>query len=437
MLNLIFEQINDRFENLPERLKEAIFSPAIDATIIRLCQSYRLDNEKISAISRNIGEILFGFESYKNLSSDLQADLNIDNKLATAISQDIWSKILSPYNKELEEAYNPTIPPANTTIMAEEIKTSPPPVDLRFLKKEEIMPPPASAQPIVPPPAPTPTPIPAKPATGPAILFKPEASPIPPPTPTRKPSLGGLFGAFSRKETEPTKEKIKVQIETSMPMPKPEEKSKVAKTEVPEFKVVHYTQFEPQIKTSPESPKMIFGAPAPTTAKQTIPPPPATTPPAATSIVKPIPPPIIKPSPSIPKPTPPIIKPVLPVTPKPFEIQKPPIAPMPPISPAKPISPTLPTPAKPLIQPSSTPPVQPKPQTPSTPPIVLKPSTPPSPAKPSIPPIQPTIPTPQKIPAKPIEGEEMIDLMTFEKVKIKPEPENNQLKNNDVIDLRK
>ena len=245
MLNLLFEQINDRLEALPERLKEAIFSPAIDSAIIRICQGYRLSDEKISLVAQNVGEVLFGFESYKNLASDLQADLSIDNRLATAITSDIWSKILSPYREELESAYSPIAPTIEKTIL------SSPPIDLR--PKEEPLPSAPEAK------KPSPTKPEAKPEPA-AILFKPEAPVTTPATPeTKKPSLGGLFAIFAKKEKKPAKEKVKAQIETPHPSLKGEG-PKIAKTEAPTFKVVHYTQFEPQAPSAAESPKMIFGA---------------------------------------------------------------------------------------------------------------------------------------------------------------------------------
>ena len=262
-MELSFEQINNRYDSLPEKLKEAIFSPSIDIAIIRLGQSYRLDNQKIYAIARNIGEVLFGFESYKNLASDLQADLNIDNRLATAIANDIMSKILSPYRKELDMAYSPIIP--TPTTKPQEIKPSPSIVDLRP-KKEEIK-------------IPTPTPLPEKqeipktPSEGPAILSKPKT--IMPSTPItterKKPTLGGLFSFSRRKEATP-KEKIVAEIE--IPSQKPTAKPNIAKTEAPTFKVVHYSQFEPFkiATTDKENPKIIFGQKPP---MPTVPVPPA------------------------------------------------------------------------------------------------------------------------------------------------------------------
>lgn len=373
MLTLNFKQTNSRYKILPQKLKEAIFSEQIDATIIRICQAYHFSDDKLSIVMQNIGEILFGFESYKNLASDLQTDLNVDNRLATAIASDIVSKVLSPYRKELETAYNPIV--STSTIKPQEIKSSIPPVDLRLKT--------SSAQISTTPTSPTPpTPV----IEGPAILFKSETitSATPIAAEKRRPTLGGLFGFSKRKETIP-KEKIIAEIET--PSQKPIIKPTIAKTEIPAFKVVHYSQFEPQkpADQTNEGPKMFVGQ-----------------------------------------------SPVTPTPPLSFEpkiISVTPIPPSPKIYPErKEFTPTqINSISLPIVP--KTPAVPPKPFIPTIIPVELP--KPPQQLPPSIPTPKFSEPTITTTSAE----EEMVDLVNLQKVKIKTEVE--KVKDDTIIDLRK
>jgi len=375
MINLTFEQINNRYDLLPEKLKEAIFSPSIDTAIIRLSQSYRLDNQKISSVAQNVGEILFGFENYKNLASDLQTDLNVDNRLATAIASDIVSKVLSPYRKELETAYSPIV--STSTMKPQEIKSSIPPIDLRLKTSNAQI----STTPISPTP---PTPV-----EGPAILFKSEAiaSATPITAEKRRPTLGGLFGFSRRKETTP-KEKIVAEIET--PSQKPMAKPTIAKTEIPAFKVVHYSQFEPQKPANQKDagPKMFVGQ-----------------------------------------------NPIAPTPPQPFKpkvISVTPIPPSPRIYPErKEITPTQINPTSLPIVPKA-PAVPPKPSIPTIIPVEL-----PRPPQ-QLPPAVPTPKSPEPTIATTIKEEEMVDLINLQKVKIKTEVEKVKpdINNGNIVNLK-
>jgi hypothetical protein len=264
MVDIGQEQLNQRYEILPDELKEALFSATVAEIIWHLGQSYRLNEEKINILAADVGYVLLGLLNYKDLASEIQKDLGIDSRLALAISNDLWSRIFAQLKDKIDKIYSPISPVEK---IEEKTVISPPPIDLR--QKEEVKPniPTAPTPPTITPKPlsqpPIPSSIPTSSSTtmpsGPAILFKPETASLK--TPSQKSSLGGLFGLFSKKERKTEKEKVKAQIEA--PTIKPTQEQKSAKTEAPTFKVVHYSQFEP--KTAPtqeqskEEPKIIFG----------------------------------------------------------------------------------------------------------------------------------------------------------------------------------
>ncbi|PIU99234.1 hypothetical protein COS59_00835 [Candidatus Wolfebacteria bacterium CG03_land_8_20_14_0_80_36_15] len=267
MLLIPEQEIQKRFRQLPEKLKAALSLPATFKTVDNICQTNYLKKEWVEDVAMVTAEVLLGFLHLEDATKELQEIIGLNYKIANSVSQDIEKKIFAPLKEEIDKVYAPLPPleemkeaPSMPEKPKEEIKISPPPVDLR--------PAPLPVVPKTPMPSPEPStpeakkPTPTEPEPA-AILFKPETTIATPAAPEiKKPSLGGLFGIFARKEKKPTKEKVKAQIET--PHPSLETKGpKIAKTEAPTFKVVHYTQFEPQAPSTAESPKMIFGAPQP------------------------------------------------------------------------------------------------------------------------------------------------------------------------------
>ena len=274
MLLIPEQEIQKRFRQLSEKLKTALSSPTSFKIIDNICQTNYLKKEWVEDVAMVTAEVLLGFLHPEDMRKELQEVIGVNFKIADSISQDINKRIFAPLKEEIDKVYSPLPPleegeeiPLVPEKPKEEVKISPPPIDLR--QKEEVKPniPTAPTPPTITPKPlsqpPIPSSIPTSSSTtmpsGPAILFKPETASLK--TPSQKSSLGGLFGLFSEKERKKEKEKVKAQIEA--PTIKPTQEQKSAKTEAPTFKVVHYSQFEP--KTAPtqeqskEEPKIIFG----------------------------------------------------------------------------------------------------------------------------------------------------------------------------------
>lgn len=412
------KEIEKKFEQLPEKLKEVLNSTAIFSLVDTICQSNYLKKEWVEDVRMITAEVILGFLDSDNFARELQEITGLNYQHASSVAKDIDKRIFAGLKEEIEKIYSP-LPLSEEEIEDKkeaeeallvteksEIKISPYPVDLR--PKEEIK-------------IPTPVPLPKKqetPAEGPAILFKSETitSATPITTERRRPTLGGLFGFSRRKETTP-KEKIIAEIET--PSQKPTIKPTIAKTEIPAFKVVHYSQFEPQKSANQtnDGPKMFVGQ----------------------SSITPTPPPSFKPK-------------IISVTPIPTEKSKMFVE-------QKPTAPTSPQPFKPRV--ISVTPIPPSPRiylerkeitptqiNPTSLPIVPKaPVTPPKPFIPTIIPVElpkppqqlpPAVPTPKSLEptiATTVKEEEMVDLINLQKVKIKTEVE--KVKDDTIIDLRK
>ena len=101
--NLVYE----RWDTLPDILKEAIFSQEKADLLWRICEANHLSDDKIEIISVVVGDILLGFVHAEDLASEIANETQIDKRVAQIVSDEVNRKIFSPIKKELEEVYKP------------------------------------------------------------------------------------------------------------------------------------------------------------------------------------------------------------------------------------------------------------------------------------------------------------------------------------------
>lgn len=272
MIQIPHQQILDRYDTLPESLKDAGFSPYNTSLIQKIGEQNHLSEEKISTISLLVGYILFGFVHPEDLAKEIKIELNIAPEIANSIADEIDRKIFMPIRSDLEKVYQPAVAaesvvdlrtikppeaPSITTAVPEQPKTEPSikglteaPVVIKPETKSEapqIIP---ETKPEVAPMVPTQEAISsegeAEPTSGelaePFILHKEtEVKPI---SGMKKP-LGGFFGFLKKKEGEMEEkpEPVKAEVEISGKTFE-SQAPKIAKTEVPKIRVVHYSEFK-------------------------------------------------------------------------------------------------------------------------------------------------------------------------------------------------
>lgn len=190
MLNLSREQIDDRYDSLPEILKDALWSVATVDEIDRISNSNHLEDKKASRMAKITGYVIMGFLHPDDLRRELQEVLNIDIRVAASLSRDINKKILSPIIEDIRKVYTPVISEIRKTPMPS--LTWPAAPIGETLKREvstEGLKIPAS----IPPPVPAAGP--AKPLDkaqgGPFILHEEES--LKPVLETRKPATESIF----------------------------------------------------------------------------------------------------------------------------------------------------------------------------------------------------------------------------------------------------
>ena len=264
--NLSQEQINERYENLPDILKETLWSAATAKRIWQLGQFYHLSDEKISLVARITGQILMGFVLLEKMSSEIQEILGIDTRVAQAISKELHQRIFSSLQEEISKAYSPIVVIPEIKLPAEpevkpEIKTekenAPKPLEIKsetvmgpaVLPKTPMIPTsPIISAPIIP--------------TADAVSEKPSDKTLDKPFilhhETEAKSVGEkqrvsfpTTNWFQKSTSAEKREKpwtpaspVKIELETFNQKPEEKKEPVTAKTEAPKQRIVHYREAE-------------------------------------------------------------------------------------------------------------------------------------------------------------------------------------------------
>jgi len=101
------KQILNRWDTLPDSLKEAIFSSFNVDLIWSVGAINHLTNDKISKIAMLAGDILMGFVHLEDFAPEIRKELNINPEMANSIAAEIDRKIFSPVKKDLRSVYRP------------------------------------------------------------------------------------------------------------------------------------------------------------------------------------------------------------------------------------------------------------------------------------------------------------------------------------------
>jgi len=112
MLQITKKQILEKWDNIPETLKEALFSDEIETIILKICQNHKLNDQQIEIIGLAIGDVLLGFLPPALLSQQLEKD-GFPSDLTASISKEINEKVFAPLIEELAQIYG------NTTITSQ------------------------------------------------------------------------------------------------------------------------------------------------------------------------------------------------------------------------------------------------------------------------------------------------------------------------------
>lgn len=82
--------------NLPQKLKEAIFSVDNAEKIYQISQRYQIPTEKVSHLAKVTGHVLLSILEMEKFISSVQSNLKINRNIAENIGRDIKQEIFQP-----------------------------------------------------------------------------------------------------------------------------------------------------------------------------------------------------------------------------------------------------------------------------------------------------------------------------------------------------
>lgn len=101
------KNIIDRFESLPESLKDAIFSASTSKEVERIGQLDHLDEDKIAKLALLTGRVLLGFLDIDDVAGAIRDYLELPPELAGSLARELRRKIFSFYESDIIKVYSP------------------------------------------------------------------------------------------------------------------------------------------------------------------------------------------------------------------------------------------------------------------------------------------------------------------------------------------
>ncbi len=255
MINPTEKQIQNRWDLLPEELRDAIFSEENNALIDSIGEDYVLTEKQKENLSRIVSDVIFGFISVADAEKQIKEELEVEPEEAADISKRITAKIFAPLKTQIEKIFSPSekesgnqaatsVPSAPFSLdKLNVLEIKPEPVSpVAGLPKIDVQAPaenkPVSFNEVIKPGQTKPE---EKPAA-PFVLHKEEEAK---PVLGSKKSLGGLFGFLNKK---PVKEEsgagVAVQVDfgsdSAASQEKPAASGMVSTKREPASKIIHY-----------------------------------------------------------------------------------------------------------------------------------------------------------------------------------------------------
>lgn len=120
------EQIQKLYQNLPEDLREAIFSLETADVIYNTCKTYGLTQGQAGKISDAVGEVLAGLLLPLEFPKTIKKETNLPEVLVRVITQEINRFIFYPVKQSLGELQTMEITPSEKPTEPKEVAPKPP-----------------------------------------------------------------------------------------------------------------------------------------------------------------------------------------------------------------------------------------------------------------------------------------------------------------------
>jgi hypothetical protein len=101
------DQVSQRWDTLPDILREALCSEINSDFVWKTCEQENVPGKKIYDIARITGYVLSGFIHPGDMADELKSELNLDPKTCAAIASALDARIFAPLRPDLDKIYQP------------------------------------------------------------------------------------------------------------------------------------------------------------------------------------------------------------------------------------------------------------------------------------------------------------------------------------------
>ncbi|MFA6494778.1 MAG: hypothetical protein WC246_00195 [Candidatus Paceibacterota bacterium] len=105
MIRISREQINERWENISQVLRDAIFSIVNDHHLDRIAEKNQITPDNRYDLEKIVDLVFLGFLPYRDAMRELQEVLAVNEKTALAVYQEIDANLFEPIRKDIEDNY--------------------------------------------------------------------------------------------------------------------------------------------------------------------------------------------------------------------------------------------------------------------------------------------------------------------------------------------
>lgn len=107
MLTITQNQALQRWDTLPDTLREALYSEANSDFLWKTCENENVPGEKTYDVARIAGYVLLGFMHPADMAEELKEELNLDPKTCAAVANAIDGRIFGPLRPDIDKIYQP------------------------------------------------------------------------------------------------------------------------------------------------------------------------------------------------------------------------------------------------------------------------------------------------------------------------------------------
>ncbi len=150
------DEVEKRFERLPNEVKKLLYSEEMHAIIVRVGQKHQLHIDQMALLEAETGQVMLGFVETKDYPRQLTDALKVDMAKAEAIAQDMNVMLFLRIRDAMKGADAPTTPspaqPTQTPVATSTPAAPKPPPAITSLAHKLPMTPAAATMPSVPAP---------------------------------------------------------------------------------------------------------------------------------------------------------------------------------------------------------------------------------------------------------------------------------------------